>query len=65
MDTPRKKTRCAMVGKRRIDRTKMTDIRQQLNLKHRRFNWFGHVIRRGENSRMGYKYFQKKQSVGT
>ena len=45
-----------MVGKRRADRCRLTDIRAQLRyqeniatmIKKRQLNWFGHVVRRGE-----------------
>ena len=47
-----------MVGRNRIDRCKMKDIRRQLGVTHlitdvvtrRRLTWFGHVIRRGDAS---------------
>ena len=55
----------AMVGKRRIDRCSLSDIRRSLGadetiinmIKKRRLNWFGHVNRRGldSNVRLAYK----------
>jgi hypothetical protein len=64
-----------MVGKTRIDRCKLLDIRKNLGIKcsivdmiqKRRLTWFGHVVRRGEDSHAYRSYkedFPGKRPTG-
>ena len=65
-----------MAGKRRIDKTKIVDLKRTLGakmdildmIKRRRMNWFGHVARRDQNInyvRKAYnRDFKQKRSRG-
>lgn len=57
-----------MAGKRRIDRTRIRDLKRLLGVKmdildmvkRRRMNWFGHVSRRDPNSSYVYKTYKRE-----
>ena len=65
----------SIVGKTRVDRCRLTDIRNQLNLKktiidvvqRKRLNWYGHVVRRNGDSNVYRAYkeeFPGKRPLG-